>query len=372
MEKNKILIVDDEPSITESLQVILKKEGFITRVASSGEEAIEEVKKDKPDLVLLDLTMPGLSGIETLNCIRGFDLEVIIIVITAHPSFESAAEAVRGGAYDYIVKPYSIDDVLFTIKRGIEKKELQRSIERMKIKELHERNDELTRFTYAVSHDLKSPLVTVKTFLGYLEADIKKQDAAGMAKDLGYIHGATDKMSHLLDELLNLARVGRMMNTPVGVLLHEVVREALSLAAGRISERGVEVVVTRERVTIFGDRGRLVEVFLNLVDNAVKFMGGQPRPRVEIGFETRGAETAFFVRDNGIGIDRRHQHKVFGLFEKLDPGTEGTGIGLALVRRIVEVQGGRIWLESDGLGLGAAFLFTLANAKRSPDKENAS
>jgi len=238
--------------------------------------------------------------------------------------------------------------------------------------QLRERTDELTRFTYAVSHDLKSPLVTVKTFLGYLEQDMKSQNADGVAKDLGYIHGATDKMSRLLDELLNLARVGRMMNAPVRVLLQDVAQEALRLAAGRISERGVEVVLAQEPATLFGDRTRLVEVFLNLVDNAVKFMGEQPHPRVEIGFKTQGEETVFFVRDNGIGIDPRHADKLFGLFEKLDASAEGTGLGLALVRRIVEAHGGRIWMESAGPGKGATFLFTLTGAKPPATEANAS
>ncbi len=228
---------------------------------------------------------------------------------------------------------------------------------------LKERNEELIRFTYAVSHDLKSPLVTIQTFLGYLEQDIRKPDAARMEKDLGYIRTAADKMGRLLDELLELSRVGRKMNPPVEVPLQAIVKEALDLVAGRIAERGVQVEVTEEPVVLYGDRPRLVEVFQNLVDNAVKFMGDQPAPRVEIGVEQAGEEMVLFVRDNGIGIDPRYQPKLFGLFEKLDPGTEGTGIGLALVKRIVEVHGGRIWVESEGLGKGTTFRFTLAKTQ---------
>lgn len=136
--------------------------------------------------------------------------------------------------------------------------------------------------------------------------------------------------------------------------------------AGRIVERGVTVEVTKDPVLLFGDRTRLVEVFQNLVDNAVKFMGREKAPRVEIGADRVGGETVFFVRDNGIGIDPRYQPKLFGLFEKLDPGSDGTGIGLALVKRIVEVHGGRIWVESEGPGKGTTFRFTLANIQRKP------
>jgi signal transduction histidine kinase len=232
--------------------------------------------------------------------------------------------------------------------------------------ELLKKTDELTRFLYTVSHELKSPLVTIRTFVGYLEQDARKPDAEGVNKDLRYIRTAADKMSRLLDELLELLRIGRKVNPPVEVPLQVIVKEALDLVAGRITGRGVQVEVTDEPIVLSGDRPRLVEVFQNLVDNAVKFMGDEPAPRVEIGADQAGNEIVFYIRDNGIGIDPRHQPKLFGLFEQLDSGMEGNGIGLALVRRIVEVHGGRIWVESAGPGKGSTFRFTLAKTRRNP------
>ncbi len=113
---------------------------------------------------------------------------------------------------------------------------------------------------------------------------------------------------------------------------------------------------------LFGDRPRLVEIWQNLVENAVKYMGEQPAPRLTIGLERQGEETVFFVCDNGMGIDPRYHDKIFGIFEKLDPKSEGTGIGLAIVKRIVELYQGKIWVESAGLGQGACFRFTLPGA----------
>jgi signal transduction histidine kinase len=233
--------------------------------------------------------------------------------------------------------------------------------------ELKERNDELTRFTYSVSHDLKSPLVTIQTFLGYLENDLSKHDSASVEKDFGFIRGAAQKMARLLDEVLQLSRVGRSTNPPEDVTLQSLVGEALTLVAGRVAARGVQIDITTEAIVLHGDRVRLVEVFQNLIDNAVKFMGTQPAPRVEIGVEASDLE--LFVRDNGVGIDPRHIGKLFGLFEKLDPKSEGTGIGLALVKRIVEAHGGRIKAESGGTGHGACFRFTLAGTRRGQRKE---
>ena len=176
------------------------------------------------------------------------------------------------------------------------------------------------------------------------------------------MHTATKKMGQLLDELLNLARVGRKMNPAERVTFKDLTREVIRLVTGRIIANGVEVQVADADVVLEGDRPRLMEVWQNLVENACKFMGNQPKPRIEIGVEQRGGETVFFVRDNGMGIEPRYQAKVFGLFEKLDPKGEGTGMGLALVKRIVELYKGRIWVESPGLGQGANFLFTLPGA----------
>jgi PAS domain S-box-containing protein len=232
-------------------------------------------------------------------------------------------------------------------------------------RDLREKNAELERFTYSVSHDLKSPLVTVTTFLGYLEQDLAGADADRVKKDMHFIRTAAEKMGLLLEELLEMSRIGRLINPPVLVTLRELVDEALLSVAGGISERGVEVQVTGE-VDLYGDRPRLVEIWQNLMENAVKFMGDQPAPLVQLGVESRGGEPVFFVRDNGIGIDPRYSDKIFGLFEKLDPKSKGTGLGLALVKRIVELYQGEIWLESAGIGRGVCFRFTLPAALQPP------
>lgn len=230
--------------------------------------------------------------------------------------------------------------------------------------ELQRKTDELTRFTYAVSHDLKSPLVTIRTFLGYLEADLRAGEADRVAKDVGFIRNAAEKMAALLDELLALSRVGRVVNAPEDVPFREIVDEALALVAGRLASGQIEVTVEDAPILLHGDRARLREVFQNLVDNAAKFMGDQPAPRVRIGAEEGAGGWVLTVADNGGGVDPRHAHRLFGLFEKLHPGTEGTGVGLAMAKRIVELHGGHITLESPGPGQGTTVRFTLARTRR--------
>jgi len=166
-------------------------------------------------------------------------------------------------------------------------------------------------------------------------------------------------MQRLLNELLELSRIGRMKNESLPIRFGELAREVADLVDGRIMEGGIAVHIDENLPTVFGDRQRLMEVLQNLVDNAAKFMGDQKEPHIEIG--QRGEEDGMpvlYVQDNGIGIPHEHYERVFGLFNKLNPMADGTGIGLAIVKRIIEVHGGRIWVQSE-VGMGSTFYFTL-------------
>ena len=231
------------------------------------------------------------------------------------------------------------------------------------ISELENKNSELERFTYTVSHDLKSPLVTINGFLGYLEQDAASGNAERLNQDIQRIYEAVKKMQNLLNELLQLSRIGRVVNPPEKVSFRDLVQEALILVSGRIEARHAGVTIQPNLPQVNVDRPRIVEVLQNLLDNAAKYMGNQPEPQIEIGQNgERDGQPIFYVRDNGMGIAPEFHERVFGLFNKLDTHSEGTGIGLALVRRIIEVHGGRIWVEST-IGLGSAFYFTLPRAE---------
>jgi len=236
----------------------------------------------------------------------------------------------------------------------------QAEIERERlITELEAKNAELERFTYSVSHDLRSPLITIRTFLGFVAEQIACGNTENLKADLDRIDKAAEKMGQLLGEILELSRVGRIFTPPSEVPTGELINEVLELLSGRIAQHGVEVEIAPDLPVLYVDRPRLSEVFQNLIENSMKFMGDQLHPKIEIGARKDGDETIVFVRDNGIGIEPLYHDKIFGLFNKLEAGTEGTGIGLALVKRIVEVHGGRIWVESAGFGSGTVFCFTL-------------
>ena len=168
-------------------------------------------------------------------------------------------------------------------------------------------------------------------------------------------------MGELLNDLLELSRIGRMVNPSEEVSLGEIAFGTARLLSGQIKERGIAVEIAPDIPPVFADRQRIGEVYQNLMENSVKYMGDQKEPRIEIGMREEGNETVYYVRDNGIGIDPKYKEKVFGLFERLDVKSEGTGVGLAIVKRIIELHGGSIWVESEGegMGKGATFCLTL-------------
>lgn len=265
----------------------------------------------------------------------------------------------EGTAINLLSEP-AVQAVVINYRDVTERKQAESEREKL-ITELTAKNVEMERFTYVISHDLKSPLYTIRAFLGYVEQDALAGNAQRLKVDIQRISDATDKMKRLLNELLELSRIGRLKYEPQLIPFAELAREAAELVHGQIIERRIAVYINEDLSTVFGDRQRLLEVLQNLIDNAAKFMGDQKEPRIEIGQageDTDREMLVFYVKDNGMGIQPEYHERIFGLFNKLNPLDDGTGIGLAIVKRIIEFHGGRIWVEST-LGQGATFLFTL-------------
>jgi two-component system sensor kinase FixL len=228
------------------------------------------------------------------------------------------------------------------------------------ISNLEAKNAELEAFTHTVSHDLKAPLITIRGFADYLLRDVDEGRLDRVRADARRIADAAAQMRLLLDHLVELSQAGRGAGPPAAVPLETAVAEALRLVEGRRARSGVHVDLGKGLPVVFGDHSRLVQLFQNLLDNAVKFSAGvdEPRVTVEVAPGAPG-EATVVVRDNGRGIPPAHHQRVFGLFEKLDPRTEGTGVGLAVVKRIVESHGGRARVESRGAGCGTEVWVTL-------------
>jgi chemotaxis family two-component system sensor kinase Cph1 len=301
----------------------------------------DDLEQDDRDMAALRANQPVVSTVRTLTREGG----VRFVRVYAHPVW-SQAEKRLVGIYG------AVQDVTAAQQAEDEREAL--------IARLEAKNAELERFTYTVSHDLKSPLVTIRGFLGFLEQDALDGNLERFATDAERIRQATERMARLMDELLELSRVGRTVRPPEPIAFGELAREAVALLAGQLRERGVKVEIAEGLPLVHGDHARLRQVVQNLVENAVKFLGDRQDPRIEVGARPGPEGPVLYVRDNGIGIEPRHHERVFGLFDKLDPASPGTGVGLALVRRILDQHGGRVWVESEGLGQGTTVCFTLS------------
>jgi signal transduction histidine kinase len=255
-----------------------------------------------------------------------------------------------------------IQNALQRLNRELSERQRAEEMREELIKELEQRNSELERLAYTLSHELKSPLITIGGFVGYLRKDVLSGDINKLDADIQRIAEGTEKMRHLTNELVELMSIGRIVQEAKEISLRDLVDEAVALLQVEMVEKNITVYIADDLPHVYGEQKRLMEVFQNLLENSIKFMGEQSEPRIEIGLRNElDGTTIIFVRDNGMGIEPRHFNRIFGIFQKLDTQSEGTGIGLALVKRIIEVHGGRMWVESEGLGKGSTFCFTIPN-----------
>jgi len=226
------------------------------------------------------------------------------------------------------------------------------------IEELVRINQELDQFTYVVSHDLRSPLVTIKGSLGFLEEDIQNGNMALIHEGLERVGSAADKMQKLIDDLLKLSRAGRIINPLNWFSMEGLVRELSQYLHGILVESNAELKVESPLPDVFGDRWRISEVLQNLIENAVKYRNPDQALVIELGCKIQNGMQVFSLKDNGLGIDKEHLGLVFKKFISINKKSDGLGLGLALVRRVVESHGGTVWVESDGLGKGSTFYFS--------------
>jgi PAS domain S-box-containing protein len=220
--------------------------------------------------------------------------------------------------------------------------------------ELERKNNEMEQFVYSVSHDLKSPLVTCKGFLGILNEDLEDGNIPQALEAAQRIEQATRRMAKLIQDLLQLSRVGRVSGEPSTVDVAALAADLIEEMRGEYDPERLRVEIQQDLPALLTDPTSISRILQNLLGNAFKYGCGAEQPRIEIGSRRHGEEMHYFVRDNGDGIPREYQQKIFGVFQRLDSSKDGTGIGLAIVTRIMEAHGGRVWVESES-GQGTTF-----------------
>ena len=411
----RVLIVDDEEYIRLSLSELLSYIGFEVATAANGEDALKKLTENRFDIAFMDIKIPGMNGVELLGRVRKAYPDVSVIMMTGYATVENAVEAVKLGAYDFLRKPYDIEEIKVSINRLLEKKkleeecklweealrntldELEKKVEErtaelskanlllkqeiterrqaeeeirklneeleqrvfQRTAELESANSELESFSYSVSHDLRAPLRAISGFSKILfEDSADKLDDEGK-RLLNIIQGNTEKMENIIDDLLALSRIGRKDVELSDIDMYELAKAVFDEVKAVNPERKLQFNI-KPLPPAHGDPGMIRQVFFNLLSNAIKFTKPKEVPVVEVGGSADGSKNMYYVKDNGVGFDMQYANQLFGAFQRLhsDEEFEGTGIGLAIVKRIVNRHDGKIWAEGKE-NEGATFYFTI-------------
>lgn len=375
---NTILIVDDAPINLEFLVKYLGRAGFDVLVARDGNTALRQAKHTQPDIILLDVLMPKMDGFETCRCLKRDKTthDIPIIFMTSLSGVGSKVEGFGLGAVDYVTKPLDPQEVLARVTTHLTirslQKELQIEIEERKRTEeklrdyaatLQARNDELDAFAHTVAHNLKSPLGALTGLTDLLRTDYSLLTADELNECLRLVSQGGRKALNIIDELLLLSSVRKDEVEPAPLDMSEIVYDSQQRLADMIKKSQTSIMMPSDWPVALGYAPWIEEVWVNYLSNAIKY-GGQP-PLVEIGAETQSNQKVrFWVKDNGPGLKPKEQARLFTPFTRLSKlDIQGHGLGLSIVRRIVEKLNGDVGIESEGVpGQGCVFNFTLPAA----------
>ncbi|MCK5380930.1 MAG: response regulator [Candidatus Latescibacteria bacterium] len=354
------MVIDDEETMRDSCTQVLTKEGYRVEVASDGRTGLSKTQEMALDLALVDLKMPGMGGMEILEAIREMDPTIVPIVITGYATVTSAVEAMKRGAYDFLPKPFTPDELRLVVKRGLEKRRLEQETAALRAeKERMKRN-----FVTLVSHELRSPLVAVEQYLAVLGEGILDEEPAKQKKVLSRVRERVKELLTLVHEWLDISRIeaGRIVEKfeplDLGTVLDEAAERMRGLAEpGRIT---IEISVPDDPGTMEGDREALNHLFGNLIGNAIKY--NREEGRVHIRLEEDENDFVATVSDTGVGIPPEGLPFIFDEFFRVKTRETrkltGSGLGLSLVKKIVEAHKGRIKVSSE-LGQGTTFTVIL-------------
>jgi two-component system sensor histidine kinase/response regulator len=374
----RLLIVDDESDLVAALCRILRAEGYATTGAGSGPEALDALRATTVgeaagyDVLITDLTMPTMDGITLLRAAREIDSDLDTVVMTGHGTIDTAVEAMKSGALDYIVKPFNLSVILPVISRALTVRRLRaqnalllkqvenrtRDLEFVN-RELQAANKELGAFTHTVSHDVRQPLNGV---IGFAEFLLSEKPGALNSKQkefLGDILNGGRQLVQLTADLLQFSRLGHEPLKKETVDITGLVWDLLQSLRNAEPNRNIEVRVG-PLPDASADPSLIRQVFANLLSNAFKFTRHTLNPLIEVSGQQEARERVYCIRDNGIGFDMTNARRLFSIFQRLhnEKDFDGAGVGLSIVQRIVERHGGTVSAQA-AVGAGAAFTVTL-------------
>ncbi len=346
-----ILVIDDDEAMRDSCRQVLAKDGYRAETAMDGAEGLEKAQELKPDVVLVDLKMPGMSGMDVILKLREIDKNIIPIVITGYASIESAVEAMKRGAYDFIPKPFPPDRLRIVIDKAIEKRGYLLEIKALqKHKKLVEES-----FVAMVSHQLRSPLATIRQYLQTILSGSLGGITVEQKSVIERITERQDSLMRFIDDWLNLSSIKKrdLVNGFGDVDLIDLLASLVEFMQPLAEHRKVTMSIRLPRAfpPVRGNRESLEQVFSNLITNAVMY--NRPYGSVLITFRDRGRCLSVDISDTGMGIEREYLPFLFDEFSPVIPRgrkgcgpAKGSGLGLCIARRIVEAHGGSIEVDT--------------------------
>ena len=372
--ENRILVVDDEKEIRDFLFKALSRiAGFRVELAENGEEALKKIDKENFDLVLTDLKMPDKDGLQLVSEIAKSKPEILTVLMTGHGTIDSALEAMKRGASDYLTKPLNLEEMFVRLQKVLEEK--QRFVKlRDFAAQLEKANQELKRidemkseFVSVASHELRTPLAAIKNAVQLILQGKTGEINENQKKFLSMADRNISRLTNILNDLLNLSRIEsgkiemKIEELDPRALIEFILSSLRPQAEGRSIQLKMEI--EKKLPSVYGDREKVEQILTNLVGNAIKFTPEGGEISVSAQPSLRGGnKLAISVRDVGIGISEDQQEKIFEKFHQVEGSlhrsVSGTGLGLAITKGLVETHHGEIWVESE-IGKGSTFTFTL-------------
>lgn len=363
-EQATVLVIDDELAIRDSCCQVLTKDGYRAETAINGDIGLRKIRDIKPDLVLIDLKMPGIGGMELLGKIDDIDPNIISVVITGYATIELAVEAIKLNAYDFIPKPFTPDQLRIVVERGLERRRL--AIESARLQQEKEIMKE--NFITLVSHQLRSPLASVKQYFVVLLEGFTGDVASKQKEMIERASKHIDFLLQLINDWLDMSRIeaGNITKKfgPVDLIL--ILSETLQLLIPLADARKVTIDLNLHDnlPMIQGDRESLKQAFTNLISNGIYY--NREGGTVTVSTAEEGNDLTVEICDTGIGISEDNLHFIFEEFFRVKcketQGLNGSGLGLPIAKRIIEAHNGSIRVTSE-VGKGTTFCVTLPKIK---------
>lgn len=362
-----VLVIDDEEAMRDSCAQILLKNRYRVETAENGTAGIQKIRDLRPDAVIVDLKMPGMSGFDVLDALPGIDPHIAVIVITGYATVDSAVEAMKKGAFDFLPKPFTPEELRIILAHALDRRRLVLEAEALRReKKILEEN-----FITMVSHQLRSPLVAIQQYFEVVLAGIAGDPEGQLKAMLGKASERLTGLLNLINDWLDLARVDqrRLIGKLKPLDLRKTFDRLVEFMTPSARDAGISLEWHGPAAPIsevLGDEESLEQVFMNLLSNAIKF--NKPQGRVRIDLRDEPDSVVVEVQDTGIGIAKEHLPFIFDQFFQVGRGEDkarkkGSGLGLSIAKKIVEAHRGRIDVSSEP-GCGTTFMVRLPKSSQ--------